>query len=565
MNKLKVLIMGRVMVPLFLFLNSISLFGENIELKYSIGGKGGDQGYSVTNDNNGNIIITGIYSDTFDIDPGIGIVQLLPKGLNDAFIAKFDSSGQFIWGKGISGYQIEFISSVKTDSLNNIILCGYFESTVDFDPGPNLFELTSIGNQDAFLLKLNSDGNFIWAKQFGGKSKDEANALIIGENGIIYVTGSFVDTVYNYISNKLVTNISNGSYDVFLTKYNSNGKLIWAKSFGGKYEDIGNGISVDSKGFIFFIGSFTSKVDFDPGIHLDEHACSLGGPNTFISKFDSQGNYQKVITIGSLGLDHGYSVAIDQNDNMIICGTSSGEMEMVIDSVKSNYMGNGVLLIKFDSLSHLVWLKSFGKSMYNSGNSVVCDINNDIYIIGLFEDSINLDQKNFYSEGGSDVFIAKISAQGDVVWANSFGGKESDEGWSIAAIRPDNIVATGLFYDVGYINNDKNESLKSNGNFDAFYFQMANHPLSVNKILPKNNLVYYPNPFEEKLTILLPKQFINVKIKTIDIMGSTYNLDAFEQFDDSVVIDFSGLPKGLYTLIVEVNENVMQCFKIIHN
>jgi hypothetical protein len=117
----------------------------------------------------------------------------------------------------------------------------------------------------------------------------------------------------------------------------------------------------------------------------------------------------------------------------------------------------------------------------NVGNKIACDKNNDIYIIGVFEDTISLGSIQFYSEGQGDVFIAKLTSAGAVEWANSFGGIEYDWGYSLTVIRPNNIVAIGQYYDVGYINNDKNNTLVCNGQNAAFYFQIANRPLFIEK------------------------------------------------------------------------------------
>lgn len=551
-------------ICIFLCLPHFS-FSVNIELKYSIEGKGLNNAKSSTIDAQGNIIIIGNFTDTIDIDPGIGIYTLSKSNLSwGMFIAKLDSLGQFIWGKSIEGDANVYASCVKTDKNNNIFISGNFYIKADFDPSSNSYNLISKGICDAFLLKLSSKGDFVWANQFGGKSFDDASVIEIYQNEMIYMTGTFTDTIYNPIT-KAPINISNGFSDVYFAKFNQNGSLLWSKSFGGKSEDFGFGMAINSKGQVYLTGEYSSTVDFDPGIPVDEHS-SKNGPNTFISKFDSLGNYQKVITIKSEGIDHGNSIAIDQNDNFIICGTSFGMMEIGIDSLKYNFNGNGALVAKFDSSSQLVWVNSFGNSIMNTGNQITCDRNNDIYLIGVFEDTISLGHFQFYSEGQGDVFIAKLTSAGAVEWANSFGGIEYDWGYSLTVIRPNNIVAIGQYYDVGYINNDKNNTLVCNGQNAAFYFQIADRPLFIEKEFIKTNLEFYPNPAANKVNILLPQNFRVPKVIAINISGQAYDLPFTESFAGNLEVDLSLLPKGFYTLLLgrpETNQKAQ--IKIIHD
>jgi hypothetical protein len=324
-------------------------------------------------------------------------------------------------------------------------------------------------------------------------------------------------------------------------------------------------MAINSKGQVYLIGEYSSTVDFDPGIPVDERS-SKNGPNTFISKFDSSGNYQKVITIKSEGIDHGNSITIDQHDDIIVCGTSFGMMEIGIDSLKYNYNGNGALVAKFDSSSQLVWVKIFGNSMMNVGNKIACDKNNDIYIIGVFEDTISLGSIQFYSEGQGDVFIAKLTSAGAVEWANSFGGIEYDWGYSLTVIRPNNIVAIGQYYDVGYINNDKNNTLVCNGQNAAFYFQIANRPLFIEKEFIRTNLDFYPNPAADKVNILLPQNYKVIKVIALNIIGQTYDLPSTENLGGNLEVDLSQLPKGFFTLLLDGTEtNQKAQIKIIHD
>src|SRR3989344_4259138 len=135
----------------------------------SMGGSAGyDEGKSIAVDSSGNIYTIGKFRGTVDFDPGPGVVNLIAAGTDNIFISKLDSAGNFIWAKqmgdggsgGGTGY------TIYLDSLGNIYSTGSFFNTVDFDPGAAVFNLSATLGQSAYVSKLDSAGNFIWAKQF---------------------------------------------------------------------------------------------------------------------------------------------------------------------------------------------------------------------------------------------------------------------------------------------------------------------------------------------------------------------------------------------------------------
>lgn len=190
-------------------------------------------GTSIVTDKDGNIYSIGYFQETIDIDPGINIFQLSSKGEQDIYISKLDSLGNFIWGKSIGSTENEYPNSITIDKFANIYLTGIFGKTVDFDPGSGYYGLSSVGRSDVFILKLNSNGDFVWAKRFGGTSYDYAYELTIDSFNNVYTVGNFRRTVdfdpgagtYNLTSSGMFPDYDN----TFITKLNSNGGFIWAK------------------------------------------------------------------------------------------------------------------------------------------------------------------------------------------------------------------------------------------------------------------------------------------------------------------------------------------------
>jgi hypothetical protein len=151
--------------------------------------------WGVVVDSNGNVYTVGRFSDTVDFDPGPGTFFLTSIGEENSFVSKLDSAGHFVWAKQLGGTVMAARGAVALDSSDNVYTVGWFSDTVDFDPGPGTFFLTSFGGNDAFVSKLDSAGHFVWAKQLGGASGDSAGLAAVDSSDNLYIVGGFRDTV----------------------------------------------------------------------------------------------------------------------------------------------------------------------------------------------------------------------------------------------------------------------------------------------------------------------------------------------------------------------------------
>jgi Beta-propeller repeat/Secretion system C-terminal sorting domain len=173
---------------------------------------------SIATDANGDVYITGYFFITADFDPGPLEFNLTSYGDN-TFVLKLNQNGDFIWAKQIEGYLSNISKSIKVDIVGNTYTIGYFVGEVDFDPNEGVYSLTANGENDIFVLKLDTDGNFVWAKQFGGDSYNYRSDIKVDSDGSIYTTGSFNGTV-DFDPNEDLFNLSSSGFggDVFIHK-----------------------------------------------------------------------------------------------------------------------------------------------------------------------------------------------------------------------------------------------------------------------------------------------------------------------------------------------------------
>ena len=213
------------------------------------------------------------------------------------FIQKLDASGAFIWAKMVGSTGSDLGFSITTDALGYVYTTGYFSDVADFDPGAGTFNLTPNGGGDIYIQKLDSNGNFIWAKSMGGSiGSEDGRSITTDVSGNVYTTGYFENTVDFDPGAGTFNLISNGGKDIFIQKLDSNGTFIWAKSMGTTGIDHGFSITTDASGIVYTVGAFSGTVDFDPGAGTF-NVTSNGYIDLFIQKLSQCAPSSGMVTI----------------------------------------------------------------------------------------------------------------------------------------------------------------------------------------------------------------------------------------------------------------------------
>ncbi len=221
------------------------------------------QEFTMESDSKGAVYMGGNFTQSLDFDPGVGNYILTSNGDNDGVVIKLDSNGIFSWAKQFGGITTDKVWGVEIDNADNVLLTGQYNGTVDFDPGPAVFNLSNATNRGCFIVKLNNSGNLIFAKTFTGEAFGECITFDSGNN--IYVSGGFYNTV-DFDPGPAVHSLTEGN--IFITKLNEAGDYVWASQFQnailGSYESIYVNIQVDVLKNIYYTGIFPFAVDFDP-------------------------------------------------------------------------------------------------------------------------------------------------------------------------------------------------------------------------------------------------------------------------------------------------------------
>jgi len=223
------------------------------------GGSGMDQATSVTVDASGNAYLGGWYTgDTLIFASDTLIAS--QGGTSNLFLAKYNTNGNILWGKsaGCTG-GAEAISYIAASAAGNIYVAGFFHSTTIIFGTDTLTNKNTDYSTDIFLVKYNTNGSVLWAKNAGGTGTDEVSSIALDTSGNAYVSGYFNSGTINFGTFSLINDYYNNSaYDLFLTKYNANGNVLWAKSAGGTVSDEAFSVAVNPSGNIYLAGWFNS-------------------------------------------------------------------------------------------------------------------------------------------------------------------------------------------------------------------------------------------------------------------------------------------------------------------
>lgn len=218
-------------------------------------------------DANGNPCLTGKFSGTVDFDPGSGTANLTGGVNNSIFIAKYSSSGAYMFANSMGNSQESGGNSIDVDDAGNIYVKGNFNGTVDFDPGASNHDLISLWNDDIFIAKYNAAGNFVWANSIpNGFPAFAPNSMQLNHNNDLLLAGGFGGTVDFDPGAGSTTLTASGNQNIFFAKYDNNGNFLSANSLaGGPFSNCSaTSITADANDDILICGLFTDSCDFDP-------------------------------------------------------------------------------------------------------------------------------------------------------------------------------------------------------------------------------------------------------------------------------------------------------------
>lgn len=397
-----------------------------------------------------------IYSGEFYNSVTIGATtHTATSGFKSALIIKNDNAGLPIWSKSFGPFttanSINYvtISDIETNASGEIFALGSFSTSITIDGNT----LNGTGKVSMYILKLDANGNYIWGQAFSSGQRVLPNDLTIDGNGI-YITGAFTGSQMTIGTHTLLNNsVFNGTEyeDLFITKLDLNGNPQWAKtnvSFqGGK--EIGKAVVTNTLGEVYVAGDMKDGGTTTFGTYTLTSPSGSNGDDSFILKYDANGNVQWAKKVNSNNIDLVAGMVMDSNGNPTLIGNYYGPVFAAGTNtiINSGSTTSDVFAVNISPTGNFNWLK---KVTNNSGDDLaadaVIDNNNITSIIGKFSGgNIVAGGSTLTPAGGTDMFLIKLNSAGNDVLGVRAGANFLDDGASVAVDNTNDIYVTGQY------------------------------------------------------------------------------------------------------------------------
>jgi hypothetical protein len=425
---------------------------------------------SIDVDNEGNVYVTGYFFNTVIFDPETSEVRS-SHGNEDAFLLKYDSLGNLQWLKTWGGIGSDSCEDVEIGPLGEVFVVGYFQETVDFNPDGGGTKV-SVGSEDAYLSKFDQQGNWIWTQVWGGPDSDWAWDVVYNAESALYVVGEFYSSC-DFTPGGGGTKTSNGGADCYVSYFSDDGSWSWTQTWGGTQSEACFSVTSDSSGNAFITGIFNGTTDLDPNTgftktsngqydvfltKFDKYNAWQWGKVWGGTGFDT-GNCIDTDATGHVYVMGDYRNTVDFNP-------AGGGTKI------ANGGGPDCYLSKFDTNGIWWWTETWGGPSSEYGNSVFVGEDGYIYTGGEFSQTVDFNPSGGGTEtsGGftSDSFISVFDANGTWQWVETWGGSDNDEVFSVAVDNLGNAYAGGLYYDYTDLDPDDGDPRLGKGVEDCF-------------------------------------------------------------------------------------------------
>jgi uncharacterized repeat protein (TIGR01451 family) len=453
------------------------------QLTYSgvnqIGGNAGQGGKAVSIDPFNNMVVAGSTFSNTEFSDASGTQTTIGIGEYDIYAEKLDPGGNILWAKQLGGAGLDLLESVTTDLLGNIYLAGFFNDTIRLEGVDTL--QTDTDNWDIFLIKLDPNGQPLWAHSFGGALKDEAHAVATDQQGNVYLTGFYRDTIDFDPGPGVFTMAGNssGTETMFILKLNPDGNFTWVKHMTS---GTNHGLSVGKtllvkNGHLYAGGYFSGKVDFNPNAGVMEFTSQFD--DGFVQKFNMFGGLIWTMPVAGNLSERVLAITVDDQDNVISTGYFSGSIDLDPGVGTTSFTSAGnhdVFFQKVNASGQFIFGKKVGGTTQDQGWGITTDKAGNVYTIGLFGATVDFDPgamtQNRTANGFSDAFVLKLDKNGNFANVASWGASQSDFGYGITLNQEESLVLIGTFNQtVDFDPGPDTAALVANG-FDGYVLRM---------------------------------------------------------------------------------------------
>lgn len=474
-----------------------------IQWQKTYGGSYFDEIWSLDNASDGGTFAVGFTeSNNGDISGFNGVI--------DFWVIRLNGLGELKWEVALGGSGIDWPREIKKTNDGGCIVVGYTQSE-DGDVSFNH------GNKDAWVVKLTSNGDIEWQKALGGSDWDEAWSVSQTSDGGYIIAGQ---------SNSIDGDAQGNTpifLDVWVVRLTDSGEILWQKNFGGSSEEYARSILPSVDGGYWVLGSTKSE----DGDVTNQH----GNVDVWLLKLNSNGDLEWQKTYGGCCADYGRSV-YETNEEIFICGQAGSS-----DGDVTGFKGFGDMwVIKTTKTGEILWEKTLGGS--NADNALSgSPLPDGGFIVGGHTKSMDGDITEF--KGIQDIWVARLKADGNILWQKSIGGSDGESCYAINQTSDGGFILGGNTWST---DGDVTGSI-IRGQNDFWVVKLGPETVGLESST-QQELSIAPNPVADVLTIAMPESGAAV----ITVFNATGQVTLQSRLSASGSVNVSGLPPGLYLL-----------------
>ncbi len=454
---------------------------------------------------------------------------------SDFWIVNADSLGNIIWAKSYGGINEDIAYSIALTSTGGGVICGLSLSN-DGDVSGNH------GIDDSWVISVDSLGNLLWQKSFGG-SNGENSKSIIETNDNSYVVAGYSWSVDGDVPGNHRPNPPPGgeTSDVWIINIDSSGAILWSKNFGGPGDDLANSIIQTNDGGFAFIGITNSAGGDVPAVH--------GGRDILLGRLDALGNILWAKSYGGSGTDEGNSIKQTPDSGFVLVGrTASNDGDI---SFSHNPPSFDVWVIKTDKFGTIEWEKAIGGSQSDIGAGIL-EQDSGYIVLGSASSNDGDVIGNHGGIGILDSYLFMLDLNGQLIWSKCLGSFGSEWSTALGEGRVDE------YFVLSMTDSNNGDVSGNHGGNDYWLAKLSSTPVSISEISNDGDYNLFPNPFKD--IINLSQEFPETgEIKIFNTLGK---LVYSSQLKSRTAIDLSFLDDGIYFLKYK-DEKVTHIKKII--
>jgi hypothetical protein len=540
----------------FLLFLSANVFGQHYNWFKHFGGPEDERITHLQMDSEGHLILVGTFENTVDFDFSSAISEASSNGYYDVFIAKYDTTGGLIWVRTFGSTEFDYSQTLLIDADDNIYVGGNYGAVMDIDPGSGETILVPSGGLSAYMVKLNSDGDYQWSRNLTGGVDLRVMAIKEGPQGIV-VGGSFWGTSEFNNEGTSVQLTSDGSQDVYVMTLSNTGVFIDVKQVGNPGQNMPKGFDVDADGNIYFSCEFEGSIDVDPGPGT---TTLIANNPTDYRQFVAKYSPTMELIWAKMPMFPSYSqirhITVPSNDEIVLLGCFKDSIQFADFGDMEWYFPVGdddQFVAKINAAGELQWIRTYGNEFEDDNAKMHIDLAGNIYLYDRFEGTMDMDPSSGVMEatsiGSSDQYLLKISSDGDFLWflqdSTDYPNSYYISGL-VAGTQNDVYVAFDFYNQMGLIQNGIEHSFTSNGDFDAVLIQLkADNFLALNE-QDKQVFSVHPNPVNEFLYISGISTEEAAAFRVVNMAGQ-----AVLSGSTNGKIDLSELNAGMYILQIK--------------